>query len=295
MTKYLDPTNDLAFKKVFGDKARMIKLLNALMRLPEELMIEDLEEVSTEQIPDLGQLKRSIIDIKCKDRQGNTYIVEMQNGYAESFLKRTQFYASKALTNQVQRGMTYASIAPVILIAIVHDFKPLKDENLDVITFHRTVEVTTNKSYLKDLSYVFVELDRFNKTEVELQTFEDHWLFFLSKWYSLNHPPKNLKDEDVLSAYEVIDQFNWTPGELEAYEKIKLATDTDMLNLKSKFQEGLDKGREEGIEIGEARGEARGIEKTAINMIKQNLDFKLISQVTGFSEQEIQKLKDRFN
>lgn len=295
MTKYLDPTNDLAFKKVFGDKARMIKLLNALMRLPEELMIEDLEEVSTEQIPDLGQLKRSIIDIKCKDRQGNTYIVEMQNGYAESFLKRTQFYASKALTNQVQRGMTYASIAPVILIAIVHDFKPLKDENLDVITFHRTVEVTTNKSYLKDLSYVFVELDRFNKTEEELQTFEDHWLFFLSKWYSLNKPPKNLKDEDVLSAYEVIDQFNWTPGELEAYEKIKLATDTDMLNLKSKFQEGLDKGREEGIEIGEVRGEARGIEKTAINMIKQNLDFKLISQVTGFSEQEIQKLKDRFN
>ena len=146
MTKYLDPTNDLAFKKVFGDKARMIKLLNALMRLPESMLIEDLEEVSTEQIPDLGQLKRSIIDIKCKDRQGNTYIVEMQNGYAESFLKRTQFYASKALTNQVQRGMTYASIAPVILIAIVHDFKPLKDENLDVITFHRTVEVNTGKS-----------------------------------------------------------------------------------------------------------------------------------------------------
>ena len=46
---------------------------------------------------------------------------------------------------------------------------------------------------------------------------------------------------------------------------------------------------------GEAGGEARGIKKTAINMIKQNLDFKLISQVTGLSEQEVQNLKDHFN
>lgn len=44
---------------------------------------------------------------------------------------------------------------------------------------------------------------------------------------------------------------------------------------------------------GEAIGEARGIEKTAINMLKQNLDFKLISSITGFSIDELLKLKNR--
>ena len=49
--------------------------------------------------------------------------------------------------------------------------------------------------------------------------------------------------------------------------------------------------------IGEARGIEKGeaivIEKIAINMLKQNLDFKLISSITGFSIDELLKLKNR--
>ena len=57
--------------------------------------------------------------------------------------------------------------------------------------------------------------------------------------------------------------------------------------------EGIAIGKNEGIAIGEARGEARGVEKTAINMIKQNLDIKLISSVTGLSSDEILKLQNK--
>lgn len=41
MQRYLDPTNDVAFKKLFTDKARLISFLNNIMRLPEELRIID--------------------------------------------------------------------------------------------------------------------------------------------------------------------------------------------------------------------------------------------------------------
>ncbi|KJV80900.1 hypothetical protein RHORCCE3_0078 [Rickettsia hoogstraalii str. RCCE3] len=37
MQRYLDPTNDVAFKKLFTDKTRLISFLNNIMRLPEEL------------------------------------------------------------------------------------------------------------------------------------------------------------------------------------------------------------------------------------------------------------------
>lgn len=50
------------------------------MRLPEEFKIIDLEYISNEQVPDLGQNTRSIVDVKVRDNSGNIYIVEMQNG-----------------------------------------------------------------------------------------------------------------------------------------------------------------------------------------------------------------------
>jgi len=43
---------------------------------------------------------------------------------------------------------------------------------------------------------------------------------------------------------------------------------------------------------GEAKGEAKGVEKTALNMLKQKIDDKLIASVTGFSLEEIAKLKN---
>jgi predicted transposase/invertase (TIGR01784 family) len=58
-------------------------------------------------------------------------------------------------------------------------------------------------------------------------------------------------------------------------------------------EEGIEIGIQDGIRIGEKRGEARGIERTAINMLKQNLDIKLIASVTGMSTEELLKLQSK--
>ena len=283
MTVYLDPTNDIAFKKVFGDKARLKKFLNTIMRLPSHMQIEDLEYISQELVPDLGQLKRGIVDIRCKDLQGNSYIVEMQNGWAQNFIKRVQFYGSHAITSQVERGKTHADIAPVILILILSGFTALKDNSLDVVTFHRTVEVESGKSFLKDLSYVFVEVDRFNKPESELDTFEDYWLYYLSKWSNVKEPPKSLKDDDILSAYDAIDKFNWSAEQLDAYLKAKLALDTENMNLKAEFEKGEAKGK--------AEGKAERNIEIAKKLISKGNSIDDIIDITGLSRDEILKIK----
>ena len=46
---------------------------------------------------------------------------------------------------------------------------------------------------------------------------------------------------------------------------------------------------EEGIE----KGIAEGVEKTAINMLKENMDIKVISRLTGLSEEKIDELKSK--
>jgi len=283
MSQYLEPTNDIAFKKIFGDKQRLLSFLNNIMRLPAERKILEFEYISQEQIPDLGQYKRGIVDIKCKDASGNIYIIEMQNGWAENFLKRVQFYGAGAITSQVARGKPYADIAPVVLILILRGIVPLKDKNLDVISFHRTVEVSTGKQFLKDLSYVFVELDRFEKDEHELETYEDQWLYFLSKCDISNQPPQNLHDEDILSAYDMVDQFNWTPLELEIYMKVKLAHDTEQLGLKAEYKRGEEKGIEQGIEQGEKQ---KAVEMAKL-MFLDHESIEKIMKYTNLTKEEI--------
>ena len=78
MTRYLDPTNDFTFKRVFCDKNRLINFLNAIMKLPEGLRIVDLRYISQEEVPELGHRKSGLLDIKCRDESGNVFIVEMQ-------------------------------------------------------------------------------------------------------------------------------------------------------------------------------------------------------------------------
>ena len=68
MNRYLDPKADLAFKRVFGEHAHLLKsFLNALLPLPADGLIESLEYLTPEQVPEVpGLFKNSIVDVKCK-------------------------------------------------------------------------------------------------------------------------------------------------------------------------------------------------------------------------------------
>ncbi|WP_231288698.1 hypothetical protein [Rickettsia rhipicephali] len=47
MQRYLDGTNDVAFKKLFSDKVQLINLLNSLLRLSKGDRIIDLSYITT--------------------------------------------------------------------------------------------------------------------------------------------------------------------------------------------------------------------------------------------------------
>jgi len=65
---YLDPKNDVAFRKIFGEHPDLVKsLLNALMPFEEGRYIEDLDYLPLEQSPEIPGLKNSIVYVKCRD------------------------------------------------------------------------------------------------------------------------------------------------------------------------------------------------------------------------------------
>ena len=60
-------------------------------------------------------------------------------------------------------------------------------------------------------------------------------------------------------------------------------------------EEGLKEGREEGREEGRKEGKEEGLKegqsKIAMNLIKLGTPCKIIAQATGFSEEEVSRLK----
>ena len=76
MTKYLDPKNDLTFKRVFGEhKYLCISLINSILLL--EKPIVSIEYQTGELIPVLTDiLRNTVVDVRCTDKAGRQFLVE---------------------------------------------------------------------------------------------------------------------------------------------------------------------------------------------------------------------------
>jgi predicted transposase/invertase (TIGR01784 family) len=293
MSRYLDPTNDVAFKKVFRDEGRLKDFLNAILRLEGNNRIASLEFIPQEEIPDIGQGKRSIFDLKCKDESGKIFVVEMQNRKESDFIKRMQFYASHTYVSQLSIGKTHIDLVPVILVAISKE--NLFPSDVKCISYHTTKEEETNRAHLFELSYVFIELKKFKKSEGELASIEDYWLYFLARSEEVKTPPKSIKDEYVIKAYETIEQFNWTTLEYDAYIRARLLAEVEAGRLEMSYEQGLEKGIEKGIEKGKAEGLSEGESKRNMEIAKKMLTkgrpVEEIVEFTGLSEEAINKLR----
>ena len=127
----------------------------------------------------------------------------------------------------------------------------------------------------------------------------DMWVAFLTRHDLLkaDRLPKELDNEELKKALHVLDVLNFSEEERELYEDhlkwLRIEANTLKKTAEKALAEGISIGKQEGISIGEARGIEKGIEKTAINMLKQKLDYKLISSVTGLDLGEIAKLKNK--
>ncbi|BBJ32277.1 hypothetical protein RAS_13860 [Rickettsia asiatica] len=115
MQRYLDGTNDVAFKKLFSDKVKLIDLLNAILKLPKGDKIIDLTYITTEQLPLFLEGKRSLFDLKVKDETGRWYIIEMQRKMEKDYLNRTQLYGCYTYVNQITKGMKHKDLLPVVI------------------------------------------------------------------------------------------------------------------------------------------------------------------------------------
>jgi predicted transposase/invertase (TIGR01784 family) len=218
--KFVDIKNDVAFRKIFGNENRkevLISFLNAVLLLQENHKIVTVDILTPYQLPDLKGGKVTIVDVKAKDQNDKTYIVEMQVAEVDGFDKRVLYYASKSYSAQIERGDQYENLNPTYFIGIL-DFEVTK--NPSYINRHKIIDIATNENYIKDIEFNFIELPKFNKKENELESIIDQWIYFIKNAENLHLIPENLKDEGLKFAYEDADRHNWSKAELEAYDYV---------------------------------------------------------------------------
>ncbi|MEI8295973.1 MAG: Rpn family recombination-promoting nuclease/putative transposase, partial [Alphaproteobacteria bacterium] len=179
ITKYLDPKNDVAFRKIFGtekNKDILMHFLNDMAMFEDNPSITDISFLKTIQDPEIASKKTSIVDILCKDASGRQYIVEMQVANDIGFAERAQYYAAKAYINQANVGDRYHNLREVVFLAITqfNMFPKRKHFKSD----HIILEKESHDHDLTHLAFSFLELPKFNKKIHQLDGMIDKWMYF---------------------------------------------------------------------------------------------------------------------
>jgi predicted transposase/invertase (TIGR01784 family) len=276
--KFIDPKNDLAFKKIFGNSKKkniLISFLNAVLDLTGKKQIKDVTVLNPYQIPKLEGLKETVLDVRAVDKTGKEFIVEMQIRKKEDFTKRSLYYTAKTYTSQLKKGEDFNSLRPVIFIGILN-FKIFPEK--DFLSRHLIINIDSQKQHLKDFEFNFIELPKFNKTESQLKTIIDQWIYFLKETPNLKIIPKHL-NHDLAEAYETANQNTWTEEELEVFEYWELEANTETNLQEKKYKEGVKKGKDEGIKEGKEEGIKEGIEQGIEKAIENLMKVQQISKI----------------
>ena len=92
--------------------------------------IEAIEYLPSEQLPLAEGAKLSILDVRCKDRAGTTFVVEMQLIHHPGFINRVVYNACKAYAGQLKASDWFTKLTDVVAISIC-DFELWPDAKQD--------------------------------------------------------------------------------------------------------------------------------------------------------------------
>ena len=297
---YLNPFTDFGFKKLFGEeynKDLLIDFLNQLLK-NEQGRIKTLTYLKNEHLGRSEADRRAVYDLYCENDQGEKFrvllekshangcfltgpygrcslqgrIVEIQKSKQKFFKDRALYYSTFPIAEQGKVGDWDFELKAVYTVAIL-DFVFDDDKN-DSEKYRYDVKLTdieTYKVFYDKLTFVYLEMPKFEKTLEELETRFDKWLYVLKNLERLHDIPDKLKDRIFRKLFAAAEIAKFTPAEAMAYE--------DSLKVYRDLKNSIDTAREEGRE----EGKQETLENTTLKMLNDNLPIETIARYTGLT------------
>ena len=279
--RYISLLIDSGFKRIFGtdpNKELLINFLNSLF--DGEEVIKDVKYLNSENVGDVYTERKAIFDVYCENEKGEKFIVEMQNAYQTYFKDRSLFYSTFPIREQAPKGSDWNFCLKKVYVVALLNYK-MSDEAFDSSDTIHTIalmDTKTNKVFNTKLMFKYVEVGRFDKTDEELTSLSDKWMYVLKNLSRLDNRPAALREKIFSKLFAAASVARFTPTELREYE--------DSLKAYRDIKNSLDTAKEEGREEGR---EQRNIE-IAKKMLAAGMDIDIIINMTDLSKDEIEKL-----
>ena len=298
--RFINPYTDYGFKYLFGtepNKEFTLALVNALLRGKE--VIKSLTLIPSEQLGDTKEDRRAVFDVYAENERGEKIIIEMQKADQQYFKDRSVYYSSFPIRSQGEKGKWKFGLKAIYTIGIL-DFVFDEDKD-DEEYYHHVVQlmdVQKKEVFYNNLVYIYLEMPKFKKTEDELETLFDKWLYALKNLPRLLERPAALQERIFKKFFDVAQTANLSKEEYAKYfesEKIYHDLDGAFRTASAKgMEKGLAKGRAEGRVEGQAEGRAEGELNMALESARRmkadGMPAELIAKYTGLTVEKIKQL-----
>ena len=279
--KYINPFTDFGFKKIFGEEASklvLIDFLNAL--LPEQSKIIDITFKNTEQLGQTEFDRKAIFDIYCENENGEKFIVELQKAKQNYFKERTIYYSTFPIQEQSEKGEWNYNLKAVYCIGILdftfddYENEPEKSEVVHTIKLKNQ----HGKTFYEKLTYIYLELPNFKLTEDLLTTRLDKWIYFIKHLEDFQTIPIIFRDEVFSQAFEKAELAKYDVVELSRYQNsLKIYRDN-----KAVYETAIETAFDNGYKDGQ--------KKIAMKLKIMGVAIEVISASTVLSNAEIEQL-----
>ena len=278
--KTLKPKNDVVFQRLFcKDNPEITKaFVEALLdEKVSKMIINDDKELLSEKL----DLKSGSLDLQVDIKDNEKIDVEIQLIERENFAERLLFYFSQLYIRGIKRGDSYLTAKKVVVIAIIDYKLKLETENKKMETIWHITEDNNPKIRLTNKFEIHIlelgkvkEEYRKNKENKKAQ-----WLLFLDN-------PELKEVEEIMESNKKVKEAVIKVREMSEDEKLQRLADLRekaIMDEKAIYQAGLNNGKEEG--------RVETMKEVAKKLLKQNMKIENVSEITGLTIEEIEKLK----
>ena len=287
---------DWAIKKILRSKANFGILEGFLSELLGK-DIKILEIIESESNKETETDKFNRVDINVKDSNGELYIVEIQNTRELDYLYKILYNASKAISENMQKGMRYRESVKVITVSIVYfDIGQGTDYIYHGLTkftgIHTHDELKLSETQQKlfhrhSVESIFPDhyIIKVNDFDGEAKNTLDQWVYFLKN--------SVIKDEfdakGLKEAREILKEINMSAKERAAYNRY-----IEVLRMEAGVAETIvfetQVAREEGLKEGLKEGERNKALEIAREMKENGMSLEVISKFTRLDLEMINNL-----
>ena len=218
--RYINPYTDFGFKKLFGteiNKDLLMSFLNSFLDTKEA--ITSVKYLNSERLGDGVGDRRSVFDVYCETEKGEKFIVEMQKAGQRYFKDRSVYYSTTPIREQAQQGEWNFRLENVYTVGVLDFVFPNNEYPADEY-YHvvKLMDVADKHVFYDKLTFVYLEMPKFNKTEDELETMFDKWMYALRNLSRLLDRPKALQDRIFEKFFNQAEIAQYNEEERREYE-----------------------------------------------------------------------------